>query len=372
MDGRQSQKENAERGRRLGRGVWLWYLTRLIAPPCRSRWWEPGQSPWWCQDEYSGCWPTGTLMAAYVHDGTVVEYEVPGQRSTWDTGPSNDPIALLGDDGLAYVGGQSQIAFEVATGTVRWTAAVAGTPTQALAQGRGAVLDGSTLTLLDETGQPTETAAVPLSNPRTFLQFGQWLGRGGDTSLSPVAVIGPLEIPAPYTFPSIEGESRASDEFAFQSAEDAALRALDFIYPFGQRWEWAGFVCLHDGRYLWSRFVTDHDSSTVHFDPSLCDPFGTPEARFDTHPPNGPFGDMPSAWTATMGDCSIADANPDLTFYLKTPGTRIGAKGMFMKYRYDPYKPDLSSRCNIYDFRDGIWVHGPWDTIVCPNTGGSY
>jgi hypothetical protein len=27
MDGRQGSKENSKRGRRLGRGVWVWYLT---------------------------------------------------------------------------------------------------------------------------------------------------------------------------------------------------------------------------------------------------------------------------------------------------------------------------------------------------------
>ena len=113
---------------------------------------EGGVLAWWREG-------LETLQGAYVRDGAVTRYVLPAPGAA-------GTLALAGDDGVGYLAGfasgsyDSVTAFDLATGTMRWTSPEGGWPIVALAEGGVAVQDGDVVKAIDEFGGSTQTSVV--------------------------------------------------------------------------------------------------------------------------------------------------------------------------------------------------------------------
>jgi len=161
---------------------------------------EGGMLAPWNENQYvpDVGWTT-VLRGAYVRDAGIVEYPLPAP---------NGQVMLAGESGLGYMWSYSSgmpehvVAFNLATGAVRWTAPVTdyAVPIAAL-EGGGAVLrgDSGALQLLDENGTVTDGGTLPVANPQ-YWDNGVWIGEGSVELLS-----GPTIAPADFSFQSGSG-----------------------------------------------------------------------------------------------------------------------------------------------------------------------
>jgi hypothetical protein len=148
--------------------------------------------------------------------------------------------------------------------------------------------------------------------------------------------------------------NRNAPKAHFDSFEEAALAALDLIYPYSAQWEWGGLICQQGARFLWSRFVTDRQQSEVNIDAQVsCNqfgPFGVDVAQFHTHPP------VETNVVPSPGDFANANAKPDRTFYL-----RGSVPGLTQTTRYRK-TAELNAQDNLFKYENRTWVllPNPW------------
>jgi hypothetical protein len=157
-----------------------------------------------------------------------------------------------------------------------------------------------------------------------------------------------------------------ADPRPYDSYEEAALAALDFIYPWSAwtQWEWGGLICEKGNKYLWSRIVTGILDPTGTFrvdkngNPTTngvqdkvdvsgqtsCGAFGAQVAHYHTHPPI----ENPNPSSI---DFLNADAQTSVTFYLRAPGPQSTPTHTLWYYKSST-KP---SSQNIFERVNGGW-----------------
>ena len=148
-----------------------------------------------------------------------------------------------------------------------------------------------------------------------------------------------------YLNRAVGTQQNAPRERTFTTREEAALRALDFLYPLSTNanWEYGGFICSRNGRFLWSRFVTDQNQSSVSLPANLC-ASDTKAARLHTHPPK----ENPEPSTDDITNANAA-ANIGIPSYLKAPIPNSPVfppvQQRYLKYWHDGTRPAQSNIC---------------------------
>ena len=125
----------------------------------------------------------GESLSIYVRDGGTTTYTLPGSAWTQGSPAVHSYRDLVGDDGLAYLGGDLQLALDMATGTVRMTSAEPGQPVVPLADGGAWIQDGNLLKDIDATGSLIDNGLVPLDDDylKSRPSSSVTLGPGGPT-----------------------------------------------------------------------------------------------------------------------------------------------------------------------------------------------
>lgn len=132
---------------------------------------------------------------------------------------------------------------------------------------------------------------------------------------------------------------------SYTTREEAALRALDFLFPFSAaaNIEYGGAVCSRNGRFLWSRFLTEFNQSAVTIPANLCGS-NTRVARLHTHPPK----EHPEPSGPDINNAN-AEANLGVPSYLKAPipysPVLPPVRQRYLKYWNDGTRPAQSNIC---------------------------
>ena len=246
-------------------------------------------------------------------------------------------IDLIGEGGTAYVhSATGRSAIDLTSFTTKWPFPVSGALPVAALMDEGVALYDTETGIMSEVvdGTVSGTVTLSLEQPNQS-KFGMRTGidRTGPTPRL-ASVIGlPLnEASTSFGFLGNALGQSAPRQWQFAKREDAALAALDYIYPYSAigGWEHGGLICESGGLFAWSKIVTDMNRSRVTVPESLCPPTKL-AARYHTHP------GLESSQPSNPDDYDHADANPGAPSYLKT--RRLGVQ----ETRWPPFPTQFLS-----------------------------
>lgn len=229
------------------------------------------------------------------------------------------------------------------------------------------------MSTLDASGATTSTFPLAIEVPAQ-LRFGLWVGTATPAPSGAASIVAQVTAPlnaAPVSYGTSQGTAGATAGNAlgqsapavrrFSNREEAALKALEFIYPLSalSNKEYGGLVCRSASALVWSQMVFGTQSA-VEVRDSLCPP-GTGAAHFHTHPP------LEREIPSSPDDYDQADAHPGIPYYLKAPMphdvTWPPTRTRFLKYWRSllPAKPAQNNLCR----RDGLTWHPEVAGAIC-------
>jgi hypothetical protein len=250
-------------------------------------------------------------------------------------------IDLVGDAGTIYLQTRTSPAayngiteaFNVVTGASLWTVSP-GWDLLAAAPDGGAIAKGSLLHI-NGAGQITESTPLDVLDP--VHAYGEWVGQSAgelrsikgdvedvtrfDSRMTSVGV-GFVE-PLQFGY----GTGQNAPPKSFWTRDEAALRALDHLYPLSVQAnvEHGGLICRSGSKFVWSsRFVTSLTQDEVDVPDTLC-PKGTLAAHLHTHPPlyESPFpSGNDSQGLPLSGDYKGAWNHQGIPYYLRARNGR--------------------------------------------------
>ena len=289
----------------------------------------------------------GETLGVYVRGGGATQYTLPGTAWTEGTEADHYAVDLVGDDGVAYTGGDSQLAFEMATGVTQWTVPGSGSPFVALSDGGVGTREGEAVTERDAEGSPVQSWSLGIDDAR-HVGGGRWLGRDG--SATELVVAGSVAL-ASYEYDTGPGSPQMSKgpRGRFGNERLAAFEALRTVYDYARitGWEWGGMICkVSEGQYSHSKPRTDQDAGSVYSDQSPCPANTTTVGDYHAHT----IGEGPSGMQVRTDRDDIYRANQHtgLTFYLISPSPRV--------YMYKG--PNAECNVMVWNSTTGKWE--PW------------